>query len=100
MTRSLRSLAPAEMEDGKKKNYVRESVLGFTDKVKQESRMRWKMKGRQIPRKSPVNHMTPLAAGGCPTSQENLIPSGALPEECQKVDAAQTKLQEIGETPW
>jgi hypothetical protein len=44
--------------------------------------------------------MTPLAAGGCPTSQDNLVPQDALPDECKAVDNAQTKLQEIGFREW
>lgn len=100
MKRSLRSLAPAEVLDKDQKNHVREKVLGFTDSVKSACRKRWIDKGRKVGKSSPVNHMTPLAAGGCPTSQKNLIPSDALPSECQKVDKAQTKLQEIGEKAW
>jgi hypothetical protein len=99
-SRSLRSLAPEGVPEGKVKTHVRENVLGFTDSVKTTCRKNWRDKGHKIGKSSPVNHMTPLAAGGCPTSQKNLIPSDALPAECQAVDAAQTKLQEIGEKAW
>jgi hypothetical protein len=100
MGRSLRSLAPDSVPDDKKKNYVREKVLGFNDSVKTLCRDRWRDKGKKISKSSPVNHMTPLSAGGCPTSQDNLIPSGALTSQCQKVDDAQTLLQEFGEKRW
>ncbi|PXX58252.1 protein of unknown function [Pseudomonas sp. LAMO17WK12:I10] len=98
--RSLRSLAPDSLEEKRKKNYVRENVLGFDNDVKQLCRKLWRDKGHKISKKAPVNHMTPLDAGGCPTSQENLVPSDALPPECLKVDVAQTKLQGIGEKEW
>lgn len=106
--RPLSALVPADklpgMTHGQVKTHVRESVLEFNNSVKTLCRSTWREKlrekGRTIGKKSPVNHMTPLAAGGCPTSQKNLIPSDALPKECQAVDAAQTKLQEIGFKDW
>jgi Toxin PAAR-like domain len=99
-SRSVTSLGPEGMERKKRYNTARESVLGFTDHVKTECRDLWRSKGKTIGKSSPVNHMTPLEAGGCPTDQKNLVPSDALSDECKKVDAAQTKLQEIGERAW
>lgn len=100
MSRSLRELAPPGTPDKEKKNVVREKVLGFTDKVKVECRKQWRAKGKTVGKSSPVNHMTPLSAGGCPTGQKNLVPSDALSPECQAVDKAQTKLQEVVEKAW
>jgi hypothetical protein len=100
MKRTLRSLAPPGTEEKAIKKTVRENVLGFTDSVKKDCREIWRAKGRKIGKSSPVNHMTPLSAGGCPIGQKNLIPSDALSDDCKKVDAAQTKLQEIGEKQW
>lgn len=99
-TRSLRSLAPEDVPKDKRKNHVRDKVLGFDDSIKTSCRKEWRDKGHKVGKSSPVNHMTPLDAGGCPTSQKNLVPSDALPAECLAVDKAQTKLQEIGETRW
>ena len=81
-------------------NDARERVLGFSDSVKKECRDSWRAKGKTIGKSSPVNHMTPLEAGGCPTSQKNLVPTDALSPECQAVEKAQTKLQEIGDRAW
>jgi hypothetical protein len=67
--------------------------LGFTDGVRKESIRRYQAMGRPVSNNSGVAHKTPLAAGGCPSSQDNLIPNEALSAECQGVDAAQTTLQ-------
>jgi len=54
---------------------------------------RAKYPGKDIPDDDTVNHKTPLDAGGCPTSQNNLIPSGALDARCKHLDDLQTVLQ-------
>ncbi len=97
VTRTMRQIAPEELKDAphsKIKAHVRKD-LGFTNSVKKQSRKEWQDKGHEISKGSPVNHKTPLSAGGCPTSQKNLVPSDALSEECLKVEEAQTRLQDL-----
>lgn len=43
--------------------------------------------------KREIAHMTPINAGGCPTSPNNLVPKAALDKRCQDVDEIQTTLQ-------
>lgn len=105
-SRSVTSLGRETSDSGKalsrkeRYNDARESVLGFNDSVKKLCRDLWREKGKTISKSSPVNHKTPLEAGGCPIGQGNLVPTDALSPECQTVDKAQTKLQEIGEKAW
>lgn len=47
----------------------------------------------QVKRSSQVNHKTPLAAGGCPTSDDNLIPDPMLEGPCAEIEALQTRVQ-------
>ncbi|KIG19001.1 hypothetical protein DB30_06612 [Enhygromyxa salina] len=72
---------------------VREK-LGFTEKVRQKciDHYRYVLK-RQCTGSSPVCHKTPLAAGGCPSHQPNLVPKQVLSEHCAGIDDAQTSLQ-------
>jgi hypothetical protein len=75
--------------------------LGFTDGVRNDCLVRYPNKpdGTPIPEKNDkgegpkICHKTPLNAGGCPSSQDNLIPKDALTPECQAVDEAQDTLQ-------
>jgi uncharacterized Zn-binding protein involved in type VI secretion len=46
---------------------------------------------------SQVNHKTPLAAGGCPTSDTNLIPDPVLEGPCADIEALQTRIQSFQE---
>ncbi|BCM17231.1 DUF4150 domain-containing protein [Mesorhizobium sp. J8] len=71
------------------KKHVRETILGFKGAKKND------IKRRDGP--GQVNHKTPLDAGGCPTSPDNLISDGALPPECKEIDTAQTTLQDISD---
>jgi hypothetical protein len=54
---------------------------------------RSKFPDKVIPDEDQVNHMTPLDAGGCPKSMDNMIPDGALSEECLTIDRLQGALQ-------
>jgi hypothetical protein len=40
-----------------------------------------------------INHKTPIDAGGCPTSEENLIPDTMLSGPCREIEDHQTFLQ-------
>lgn len=44
---------------------------------------------------SQINHKTPLDAGGCPVSPNNLIPDPVLSGDCAKIESLQTKLQSL-----
>ncbi|NVB38565.1 hypothetical protein G6O69_12050 [Pseudenhygromyxa sp. WMMC2535] len=46
-----------------------------------------------VTHRSQVNHKTPLAAGGCPTSDANLIPDPVLEGPCADIEALQTRVQ-------
>lgn len=74
--------------------------LGFTDGVRDQCIKRYQAMHDADPSscnrpsaRSSVGHKTPLAAGGCPSKQDNLIPVEALSSECQEVEEAQTRLQ-------
>jgi hypothetical protein len=54
---------------------------------------RAKFPGKTIPNGDKVNHITPLDAGGCPVSMDNLIPDGALDPKCKRIDDLQSALQ-------
>jgi hypothetical protein len=47
----------------------------------------------QVTQHSPVGHMTPLDAGGCPVSSDNLIPLPVLEGPCAQIETLQTKVQ-------
>ncbi len=103
MPHSLDSMVPPSVVGkSNRKSFYRENILGFKDSVRQVSiASHTKPDGSPIKAKGEtVNHKTPLQAGGCPTNQSNLIPNSALTPECQKVDAAQTKLHDFGEKDW
>ncbi len=42
-----------------------------------------------------INHRTPLDAGGCPTSNGNLIPHPVLSADCQAIDDIQGRFQGV-----
>jgi hypothetical protein len=42
---------------------------------------------------SPVNHKTPIDAGGCPVSSNNLMPDPVLTGPCRRIEELQTRLQ-------
>lgn len=47
----------------------------------------------QVTLSSSVSHLTPLDAGGCPVSDDNLFPTPALEGPCAEIEALQTKIQ-------
>jgi uncharacterized Zn-binding protein involved in type VI secretion len=74
--------------------------MGFNNTVRNESIRLARERGFQVTGSSPVAHKTPLSAGGCPSSQDNLIPNQALSPECQSLDEAQTLLQSGAALVW
>jgi hypothetical protein len=69
--------------------------IEFTDGVRNAAlaAARDKFPDKNIPPNDQVNHMTPLDAGGCPKSVNNMIPDGALSEKCRTIDRLQGALQ-------
>jgi uncharacterized Zn-binding protein involved in type VI secretion len=67
--------------------------LGFTDAVRKTCIQRYRDMGRPCTLSSEVCHKTPLAAGGCPSDQGNLVPKQVLSPDCATVDTAQGTLQ-------
>ncbi|MGH8502234.1 MAG: DUF4150 domain-containing protein [Gammaproteobacteria bacterium] len=73
-------------------DWARDEVTkGVKNAIRAEARLTFP--GRHIPDDDQVNHMTPLDAGGCPISPHNMIPDGALSEECLRIDRLQGALQ-------
>lgn len=57
--------------------------------------------GKDIAPGEKVNHRTPLAAGGCPKSDDNLVPDSALSADCKKKDDEElTKHQATAQNKW
>ncbi|WFP62580.1 DUF4150 domain-containing protein [Mesorhizobium sp. WSM4904] len=78
-------------------HHVRTKILGVTDSVKNQIIKRdGKGTGQN---KGKVHHMTPIDAGGCPTSPNNLIGEGALAGDCKDINEAQGTLQGINPYP-
>lgn len=66
----------------------------FTEKVRREANERAAIKlGRPVPRKTKVNHTTPLGAGGCPKGAGNTVSDAELSGPCKRIDDLQTALQ-------
>jgi len=79
---------------------VDRDALGFTPEFRQDFRERWDAAhGTDFASRvdeggnNRINHMTPLAAGGCPVSDGNLIPHPALSSDCQAIDEIQSQFQ-------
>ena len=49
--------------------------------------------GQDVPNATPVHHITPLDAGGCPISLDNLVSDAELQGSCKRIDDLQTALQ-------
>jgi uncharacterized Zn-binding protein involved in type VI secretion len=67
--------------------------IGFTEAVANDTCKKWRQSGHSWTKGSEIIHKTPLAAGGCPNGDKNLIPKGVVSAECLALDDAQTKLQ-------
>ena len=85
-------------EDRVNPNTDRARYLGFSTEFKQSYLAAYdKANGTNFSdlegEESKIDHMTPIAAGGCPTSPKNLIPHAALTPGCTEVDEIQTRLQ-------
>jgi len=66
----------------------------FKRDVRDEANKRAARKlGRKVPDDTPVHHITPLDAGGCPKGAGNTVSDAELSGACKRIDVLQTALQ-------
>lgn len=73
-----------------------EAARNEFDKMRHQYLLRYRRENpqhAQVSGRSQVNHKTPLDAGGCPVSSENLIPDPVLEGPCAQIETLQTRLQ-------
>jgi hypothetical protein len=73
---------------------ARNGILSIPDTVtKLSAKLHGPPSNEQVKNERQVNHLTPKAAGGCPTGNNNLQPMRKLCNACQQIDARFNQFQ-------
>ncbi|NTX41325.1 DUF4150 domain-containing protein [Myxococcus sp. CA033] len=72
-----------------------EARKAFSRRIRYDSIKEWKNRGYIIDDEDKVNHKTPLDAGGCPLSMQNLVPTEVLEGDCLEIEDLQTRIQNM-----
>ena len=59
-----------------------------------------RVRGKKVPQRGPVAHLTPKSAGGCPVGDQNLKPNNEFSAKCQEVDEELTPIQSDCAQKW